>query len=221
MAAKILLQSPVSSRRIILIGGGEHARVVAEAVRSNLARFELVGFVDPKECSETAEGLGIRRLGDDSALAAYPDSLAILGFGTIASPRLRAEAVERLIPYLSGWASVVHARAWVSPTAVVGQGTVIMAGAIVQTGARIGAHCIINSGVVVEHDVVLADHVQIATGALLGGGASAGWGAFVGMGAAVRDHISLGEEAIVGMGAVVLHDVPSRARVFGVSMNDS
>src|SRR5687767_6055016 len=98
----------VPGKRVILIGGGEHARVVAEAVRSNLECFELLGFVDPKECSDTARGLGIRRLGDDTVLAAYPDSLGILGFGAIASPRLRAETVERLEPHLSGWASVIH-----------------------------------------------------------------------------------------------------------------
>lgn len=206
----------MSGRRIILIGGGGHARVIAEAVRSNVDRFELVGFVDPNECSETTQALGIRRLGDDTALSAYPDALAILGFGTIGRPYPRAEAVDRLSSNLTGWATVVHNHAWVSPSATVGEGTIVMAGAVVQTGARIGAHCIINSGVVIEHDAVLADHVQIAPCAVLGGGASAGWGAFVGLGATVRDHVSLGEESVVGMGAVVIEDVPRRATVLGV-----
>ncbi|MGH8248101.1 MAG: hypothetical protein ACREUU_16895, partial [Gammaproteobacteria bacterium] len=58
-AAQTLLRSPMSGRRIILIGGGGHARVIAEAVRSNVDRFELVGFVDPNECSETTRALGI------------------------------------------------------------------------------------------------------------------------------------------------------------------
>jgi acetyltransferase EpsM len=206
----------MSGRRIILIGGGEHARAIAEAVRSNVDRFELVGFVDSNECSEITQALGIRRLGDDLALSAYPEALAILGFGTIGRPRPRAETVDRLSSSLGGWATVVHAHAWVSPTATVGEGTIVMAGAVVQTGARIGSHCIINSGAVIEHDVVLSDHVQIAPGAVLGGGVSAGWGAFVGLGASVRDHVSLGDESIVGMGAVVIGDVSRGATVLGV-----
>ncbi len=204
------------SQRIVVIGGGEHARVLIEAIRAGLTELTLLGFVDPEPCEETSRRLGVPRLGGEDALERHRGALGILGFAALETRDKRAEAVRRLTPLLGGWAVVAHSSAWVSPTATVGEGSVIMAGAVVQTGARIGPHCVINTGAIVEHDAVLGEHTQLAPGATLGGGVRVGASAYIGLGAVVRDHISVGAGATVGMGAVVVRDVAARARVMGV-----
>ena len=204
------------SGRIVLIGGGEHARVVIEALRSTLGVREPAGFVDPKPCDETCVRLGVERLGDEEQLDRHPGLLGVLGFAALETRQRRADAVRRLSPRLAGWAAVIHSTAWVSPTAIVGEGAVILAGAVVQTGAHVGAHCVVNTGAIVEHDVVLGEHTQLAPGAILGGGVRIGAGAYIGLGAAVRDHVSVGSGATVGMGAVVVRNVAAEARVMGV-----
>jgi len=206
----------MTATRLVLVGGGEHARVVAEAARAAGAPFDLLGFVDPQPCEETSKRLGLPRLGDDRALAACGDAMAVLGVGTTGAGGVREAVVERVGPRVRGWATVVHGRAWVSPTADLGPGAVVMAGAVIQTGARVGEHCVINSGAVVEHDVVVEDFAHVAPGATIGGGARIGRGAFVGLGAAVRDHVRIGARAFVAMGAVVVGDVAANARVMGV-----
>lgn len=204
------------NRAIVVIGGGEHARVVMSAIRSGASGGDLAGFVDPKPCVETAKRFGVRRLGDDSALRSHSGAHAVLGFGALDRAGGRQEAVQRLTPIVKGWAMIVHESAWVSPEAAVGEGTVVMAGAIVQTGARIGAHCVVNTSAVIEHDVILEDFVQVAPGAILGGGVRVGAAAYIGMGAVIRDHTNVGGGAVVGMGAVVVADVAEGARVVGV-----
>jgi acetyltransferase EpsM len=204
------------NRAVVVIGGGEHARVVMSAMRSGKSGGELAGFVDPEPCIETAERFGVRHLGDDSALRSHPGTHAVLGFGALDSAGSRQDAVRRLSPMVKGWATIVHERAYVSPEAVVGEGSVVTAGAIIQTGARVGAHCIINTSAVIEHDVILEDFVQVAPGAILGGGVRVGTAAYIGMGAVIRDHITVGAAAVVGMGAVVLADVAEGAQVVGV-----
>ncbi len=203
------------SPRIVVIGGGEHARVVIEAIRAE-GKHELAGFVDPEPCEETTRRLGVARLGGEESLAGHPDALAVLGFAALDTRGRREEAVRRLSPSVAGWGIVVHGTAWVSPTAVIGEGSVIMAGAVVQTGARIGPHCVVNTGAIVEHDVVLGEQTQLAPGARLGGAVRVGPGVYVGLGAMVRDHRAIGAGATVGMGAVVVRDVPAGARVMGV-----
>ena len=200
---------------VALIGGGGHARVVAEAVLS-AGRYDLLGFVDPSPCRETVERLGLARLGDEDALAGFQDVVAVLGFGTLGPGERRQDAVRRVSPLVAGWATVVHPAAWVSPSARLGEGTVVMAGAVIQTGATVGRHCVINSGAVIEHDVRVADHVQIAPGVVVGGGARVGEASFIGLGARVRDHVTVGGGCVVGMGAVVTGDVPDGARVLGM-----
>jgi len=203
---------------LVIIGGGEHAQVVADAVRSQPARWELVGFTDP---SSAAGGgvLGLDHLGDDASLrdrlrtTNEDDRPAlVLGFGTTADARRRAVASfgEEV-----RWATVVHAAAWVSPSAIVGPGAVILAGAVVNAGARIGAHAIVNSGVVVEHGVVIGSGAHLAPGTVVGGGTAIGDDTVIGLAAAVRDHLTIGRAAVVGMGAVVVADVPDGATVLG------
>lgn len=204
------------AQRLIVIGGGEHARVVIEAARSRPGLWSVLGFVDPEPCSETCARLGVERLGGDDALAAYPDALAVIGFGAAGEARARAAAVSRAAKHVRGWATVVHASAVVSASARLEPGAVVMAGAIVQTGATLGAHSVVNTGAVIEHDVQLGSFSQVAPGAVLGGRCAIGDGAYVGLGASVRDHVSIGANAMIGMGAVVVRDVPPGVTVKGV-----
>ena len=58
--------------RIVVIGGGEHARVVIEAIRSGGGAQEVIGFVDPEPCEETTRRLRVPRLGGEDILVEHP-----------------------------------------------------------------------------------------------------------------------------------------------------
>jgi acetyltransferase EpsM len=211
----------MSARQLIVLGGGEHARVVVEAARSRPDSWDVLGLVDPTPATRTVTLLQIAHLGADKDLA---DRLAaspaderpwlVVGVGAI-DPDVRRGLVARF-DLLVRWATVVHATAWISPTAEVGAGSVVLAGSVVNSGARVGMHTIINSSAVVEHDVVVSDFAHVAPAVVLGGASEVGADAFIGLGARVRDHVTVGAGAVVGMGAVVVADVPSRALVIGM-----
>jgi len=195
----------MTRRAVILIGGGEYARVVADALRSKPDAFELIGFVDPSPERDMASRLQAPHLGDDTALVRYPDALAVLAFGSLRPDSARCEAVGRLTATVGGWATVVHRDARVAPDVVVGEGTVVLAGAVVQVGARIGAHCLINATACVGHDVTIGDYALVS--GLVGGAASVGARSLIGMGALIRDHCTVGADAFAGMGAIVVRDL--------------
>jgi len=205
-------------QRLFVIGGGEHARVVMEAVRSRPERFALLGFVDPQPCAETVRRLELPRLGDDreAAVLSAQGALAVLGLGAVGVSGARRAVVERLAAAGVRFCAVVHSAAWVSPTAVVDDGAVVMAGAVVQGGARLGRHSVVNSGAVIEHDADLGDFAQAGPGALVGGGTVVGAGSYLGLGCRVRDHLRIGEGTLVGMGAVVVGAVGDGQAVVGV-----
>lgn len=205
-----------ASKELIVLGGGEHARVVIEAARSCPDQWHVAGFVDPLPCSETVRSLGVPRLGDDRECLAIltPDQWIVLGIGQIGSARARV--VERYSAAEGRWATVIHATAWVSPTASLGAGVVVLVGAVVNAGAKVGDHCVINSGVILEHDVRLDPFAHVAPAVVVGGGTTVGPGSYLGLGCRIRDHIQIGRAATVGMGAVVIDSVPDEATVFGV-----
>ena len=197
-------------KQLVVIGGGEHARVVIEAA----TEWSIVGYVD-REQGETARRLAVEWLGNDETYLAKhrgAPHLCVLGVGYLGEPR------TALVCQYQGvrWATVVHQRAWVSPTATLGEGVVVLAGAVINSGARVGEHSIVNTGAIVEHDVDVGAFSHIAPGVTIGGGARIGSSCHLGLGSSIRDHVTIGAQATVGMGAVVVSNVASGAKVLGV-----
>ncbi len=209
-------------RRLVVLGGGEHARVVVDAARSAVPGWDVVGIVDPGAAERTRTLLAVEHLGDDAAFAAALDGMRpaerphlVLGLGAMGDPAARRALVARY-EGRAPWATLVHGAAWVAPSATLGPGAVILAGAVVNAGADVGDHAVVNSGAILEHDAVLGAFAQLAPGAVVGGAAVVEADAYVAIGALVRDHVTVGRGAVVGMGAAVVADVPEDAVVVGV-----
>lgn len=206
--------------KLIIVGGGEHARVVAQVASSRPDCWGLEGFVDMEPCAQTQEALGLRRLGTDQdlqgLLAQDPSRLLVLGVGKGPCSNRRRQIVRQISASDSQWASVIDSSARISDGVRIGNGVVVMPGALINCGARIGDHCVINTGAIIEHDVQIGEFVQVAPGAVIGGGTVLESGAYVGLGARVRDHIVVGSGATVAMGGVVVARVPAGVTVRGI-----
>lgn len=205
---------------LVCIGGGEHARVVIEAALSRPDRFTVLGFLDGKPCAPTLQRFGVPRLGNEEhglrllAEAAPPGF--VLGVGAIGGSGPREDVLRRYFEANARFHAVVHARAYVAPSAQVDEGVFVAAGVIVNTGAHLGMHAVVNMGALIGHDVSLGPFSQVGPGAVLGGGVVLESHAYVGLGAKIRDHVRIGEGAVVGMGAVVTRSVAAGQVVVGV-----
>ncbi|HDS29308.1 MAG TPA: hypothetical protein ENN96_02380, partial [Candidatus Acetothermia bacterium] len=122
------------SQRLLIVGAGGHAKVVAEAAL--LAGFEVVGFLDQAKDMMGRIILDLPVLGDESLLARQElrDCLAVVAVGDNAA---REAAVARLSSHGVEFAIVVHPAATVSESADLGDGTVVFAGAVVNSSASI------------------------------------------------------------------------------------
>lgn len=198
---------------LVVIGGGEHARVVVDAARPT---WTIRGYIDATR-SARLEDQGVPWLGADADAVAAG---ALIGAALIVAIGDAAVRRRLVLQYSSKagreWGSVIHPRAVISRAAEVGHGVVVMAGAVVNIGARLDDHCIINTGAIIEHDVAVGVFAHVGPGAAIGGGATIGDAAWIGLGARVRDHIRIGAGATVGMGAAAVADVADGAVVVGV-----
>jgi acetyltransferase EpsM len=203
---------------LVVIGGGEHARIVIDCARSQPTHWTIAGYSDPTASDETSRRYGIAWLGDDDAVLgrAPAGALFVLGLGGLSPSTRRQQLAARFAAHQVRWATVVHAHAIISEHASLGEGVVVFAGAVVNSGAIVGAHAIVNSGAIVEHDVHVGAFSFLAPGCVVGGGVTIGDGAFVGLGSRVRDHVRIGARALVAMGAVVVADVADDDEVLGV-----
>ncbi len=211
-------------RDLVVLGGGDHARMVIEAAQSRPDLWRVAGFIDPAPCPETTARYGVRCVAESDeglpASAPFDRCSYVLGVGRFAhvslSAEYRREIVRRLGAAEDRWGSVMHARALVSPKAVIGRGVVVLPGAVVNGAAVIGDHAVINTGAVVEHDVRIGAFTHVAPGATIGAAVSIGEGCTIGLGSRVRERLTIGNGATVGMGAVVVSSVPEREVVVGV-----
>lgn len=196
----------------MLIGGGGHAVVVAEAAL--LSGWRLGGFVDDREDAQLADGSPAAWwLGPLSSWEAAGERACILAVGGLALRRSLLTSLK-LLPAQTG--SVVHPAAVLSPSARVGAGVYVGPAAVVHSRAAVGDHAIINSAAIIEHDCRIGENSHIAPGAVLGGGVSVGHDTLVGLGARVLPGVRIGRECTVAAGAVVLSDVADGVTVAGV-----
>ncbi len=204
-----------SATRLLIVGGGGHARVVLEGAR--LAGFSPAGVLDdcetPAACAREGAPPRVGPLSELNDRAARGEAF-IIAVGAI---WLRRQLIDGLDPDASGaGASVVHPSASVSREASIGAGAFVGPGAIVNPGAVIGEHAIINSGAIVEHDAQIGANAHIAPGCVLGGGVRIGQDALIGIGARVLPGLRVGAGSVVGGGGVVVKEVPVGRRVMGV-----
>lgn len=186
---------------LVVVGGGEFGRVVIETAQT--AGWNVLGFLDPDPCLETVTRLNVPHLGGDDAAQDYATAKFVLGIGSTKISHARLKLVSRYNFADDKWATIVHPRATVSPTAILEHGAVVLAGAVICSGAHIGRHTIINIGAMIDHDVKVGRYVHVCPGVCLGGGVNIDDHAYIGLSASVRDHSYIGSFTMVAMGAVV------------------
>jgi acetyltransferase EpsM len=112
--------------------------------------------------------------------------------------------------------TLVHPKAFVSTSSLIGDGTVIMANVVVNSGAIIGDQAIINSGAIIEHDCKVGRFSHISPNATLTGAVRVEEGVQIGSGATLLPNITIKNWTKIGAGATVLEDIPSYSTAVGV-----
>ncbi len=96
----------------------------------------------------------------------------------------------------------------------IGANVCIDRGTLGDTIIRCGAK--IDNFVHIAHNVIVGQHTAVIAHAMIGGSTQIGDYAWIAPSACLRDGISVGENATVGLGALAVKDVPDKATVMGV-----
>lgn len=190
---------------MVLYGASGHAKVVIEALIAS--GISISGVYDDNE--------SIKNILDIAVLGKYrpevlPEQPRII---TVGSNITRKKIVQRLD---CRFGKAIHPRASISPTVLVGDGSVVMDGVVINADSKIGRHVILNTSCSIDHDSFLEDFVHISPGATLCGGVRVGEGTQVGAGTTVIQNITIGKWVTIGAGSVVIENLPDFAVAVGV-----
>jgi acetyltransferase-like isoleucine patch superfamily enzyme len=111
---------------------------------------------------------------------------------------------------------MVHPGVEIPRSCSVWIGSIVLAGVVLTADVRVGEHVVVMPNVTLTHDDVLDDFATVCAGVSLGGGVHVGAGAYLGMNAAVRENVVVGVDSTLGMGSVLLEDLPEKKTWAGV-----
>jgi sugar O-acyltransferase (sialic acid O-acetyltransferase NeuD family) len=135
------------------------------------------------------------------------------------SGRSRAAIVARLRHRGIGddrYATVVHPSAVVPSTCRIGRGSIVLARTVLTSDVVVGQHVVAMPNVTLTHDNQIDEFVTLCAGVSLGGSVHVEAWAYLGMNSSVREHTTVGAGSVLGMGAVLLRDLPAGQTWVGV-----
>lgn len=202
-----------AGRVVAVYGASQGGFAAAEALLA-MGGYAVVAYLDdtPGRAGEIFQGLPVwsgREL----------EELTSRGVGAVITHimvrEFRLQLRDRVRTAGLSMPNVIHPRAYVSASAILGVGNVIKAGVIVDAAVQIGDCCVIDNGVVIAHNNVIGDGCSLAPGVKMAGDSRVGERTLLGTGATVSERLNIGSNVIVSPGAVVVRDVPPNVVVAG------
>lgn len=198
---------------LIIIGAGGFGREVSwlvERINAVSPQWDLLGFVDdnPEIQSKIIDGYKV--IGKIDELNNYPDAYAVC---CIANTAVRKKIVGKV---QNPFATLIDPCAILSSKVEIGEGSVVCANAVATVDIKIGKHNIIDVSSTVGHDAVLEDFVTLYPSVNVSGNTLIKNGVELGTGTQVIQGLTVGENTVVGAGAVVTRDLPDNCTAVGV-----
>lgn len=192
----------MSKPKLLLYGGKSFSDTIEELAVT--CGYEIVARIDDYDpCPPSVITL-------DCAAKIYPSSshsIALsIGYNDLIA---RLEAYHRItrLGYIA--ATLVHPTAYVSPSALVGQGSLIMAQSCVDCRVVIGEICVLWPRACINHDVFVDRNTFISPNATLCGNVHVGESSFVGASAVIVDGASLAPKTFLKMGTIYSNRAPT------------
>lgn len=146
---------------------------------------------------------------------------------TMGDMKIRKELTERIENLGGLLPTIIHPQARISSNAQISsQGVVIGPMAIVQAGACIEKGVVVRDMALVCHNAIIDPYCFVGPKALVGAFVHLNESAFIGQSATLvsKKAKNIGQNSLIGAGAVVVHDVPNNVVAFGnpakIKLND-
>lgn len=202
-------------RDIVIIGAGGFGREVAWLIRDiNRVdpQWNILGFVDDDPSLQGQLIGGYPVIGDVAWLTHQELSVVC----AIGNPLVKRKVLQQLASSKNTYPVLIHPSVIRSEEVRIQEGSILCAGNILTVNIDIGKHVILNLSCTVGHDVVIKDYCSLMPGIRLSGNSILEEAVHVGTGSSIIQGITIGRNAVIGMGSVVIKDIPNNSTAVGI-----
>ncbi|NMO18130.1 acetyltransferase [Pyxidicoccus fallax] len=201
---------------VVIIGAGSYGVVYKEYLEAD-GHWDVRAFLDDDPSMQGTTVAGLPVMGTTEELPRLRERGIEGAFAPIGNNAVRTRLLDRVRAAGLRTPNFVHASVITASKPRPDAGIYILAGTVIMPLVQIGEFVMISMGVKIAHHTTLERGVFLSTGVNVGAGIHVGERAFLGIGSTVVTKVrSVGADAMVGAGAVVLKDVPPGITVVGV-----
>lgn len=202
--------------RSIIIGAGTYGEVYLSYLQES--GIDVVGFLDDNKYLWHTKVRDIPILGGLDILPRVKDLYGVEAvYCPIGNNKLRVQFLEKAKELGYKLPNFIHKSVVISPNVVIGDGVYILLGSSIMPYSVIKDYVMISMNVNLAHHSILEEGVFLSTGCNFGASIVAHKYAYCGISSTIMTGLKeLGENCLIGAGAVVIKDVPKNAVVAGV-----
>ncbi len=207
----------MAQKKSIIIGAGTYGEVYLAYLQE--AGVDVVGFLDDDPKFEGQKVRGVPVLGPISLLNTLNSTDGIEAvYCPLGNNKLRVKFLTQARELGYETPNYIHPSVCIAPeVSIANKGVYILQNTQVMPYVTIENDVMISSGANIIHHSHLEQGTFVSNGVNLGANVHAMKYAYCGMGATIMTGVKiLGEDCLIGAGAVVIKDVPDRAIMAGV-----
>ncbi|MFC0428829.1 acetyltransferase [Chryseobacterium scophthalmum] len=196
-------------------GFGREVKTIIDAINNNCPNtYEFIGFYDDGlEKGSLANGHPI--LGGINEINEFLDNLMLVI--SIGDPKIKKKIITQIKNEKISYPTIIHPKASISNDFVkIGNGCIICEGTIITCNIEIKDFVILNLMCTVGHDTIIEDYCAFMPSVNISGEVKIEQGVYVGTGAKIINLLEIGENTIVGAGAVVSKSLPANCTAVGI-----
>lgn len=196
-------------------GFGLEVAMLIEQINAVSPQWEIIGFFDDADTIESVVN-GYPVIGNTKTLNAWPTPVSVaLGIG---HPETRQSIVQKLDNSMIDYPVLIHPSVIMGSFqyVTIGDGCIICAGTIITTNIEICEQVVLNLSCTIGHETKIGAYSAFMPSCNISGEVCIGKANFWGTGAKIINRIHVGDEVIIGAGAVVTRDLPSKVTAVGV-----
>lgn len=208
--------------KIAIVGAGGFAREVAwlisdialqQSLDETCAQFEFAGFL-VSDLSKIGD-CDSKVLGDFSWLKNNRVEALAMGIGNPAVRLKIGNELQERFPAIK-WPALIHPSVKYGASCLFEEGVNVCAGTIATVNVTFGRFSMVNLSCTIGHESQIGEGTVINPLSAISGGVKIGSRVLVGTHASILQYITVGDDAVVGSGAMVHKDVAAGITVMGV-----